>query len=108
VTDSDTAEPEMLSATEGLDEDELAVDPLEEGVDPPENWSAAERFGTTPAEVREGESLEQKLTEERPDLDPEEIPERPIAITPADELDDSIDDAVPDVEPVGPDDGARP
>lgn len=107
MTNGNTAEPEMLSATEGLDEDELAVDPLEGGVEPPENWSAAERFGATSEEVREGESLEQKLTEEQPDIDPGQVPERPIAITPVDELDDSIDDVVPDVEPVSPEERAR-
>ncbi|HEV7978219.1 hypothetical protein [Amycolatopsis sp.] len=107
MSDGDAAEPEILSATEGLDEDELAADPLEEGVDPPEQWSAAERYGTTAEEVREGESLEQKLSEERPDVEPGEMPERPLAITPADELDDSIDDLTPDVEPVVPEEATR-
>jgi hypothetical protein len=107
VSDGDAAEPEILSATEGLDEDELAVDPLEEGVEPPEQWSAAERYGTTAEEVREGESLERKLSEEQPDVDPGEVPERPLAITPADELDESIDDLTPDVEPVAPEETTR-
>jgi hypothetical protein len=92
MTDGDPAEPEMLTDIEGLDEDDLRVDPLEEGVDPPERWSAADRFGTTRAELREGESLDQKLTEEQPDIEPDEVPDRPLAVTPADELDGSIDD----------------
>ncbi|WP_210745024.1 hypothetical protein [Nocardia flavorosea] len=52
---------------EQLDEDELAVDPLEEGMDPPDDWSAADRYATTPREQREGESLDDRLAEERPD-----------------------------------------
>jgi hypothetical protein len=92
VTDGDPAEPEMLTDIEGLDEDDLRVDPLEEGVDPPERWSAADRFGTTRAELREGESLDQKLSEEQPDIEPDDLPDRPLAVTPADQLDDSIDD----------------
>jgi hypothetical protein len=99
VSEGDPAEPEMLSSIEGLDEDELRVNPLEEGVDPPEHWSAADRFGTTRAELREGESLDQKLSEEQPDIEPEQVPDRPIAVTPADQLNDSIDGLT--VDPAG-------
>jgi hypothetical protein len=105
--DAAEQDPAALSSSEELDEDELRVDPLEEGVEPPEHWSAADRFGTTPAEQREGEDLDQRLNEERPDVAPPEAPERPIAVTPADELDESIEDAPPDYEPVGPDEGPR-
>jgi hypothetical protein len=100
VSDRDAAEPEILSATEGLDEDELGLDPLEAGIEPPERWSAATRSGTTAAEVREGETLEQRLSEEEPDDQPEDVPDRPIAATPVVELDGSIDDLPADVESV--------
>ncbi|WP_246257749.1 hypothetical protein [Amycolatopsis anabasis] len=96
-------DPASLSSSEDLDEDRLRVDPLEEGVEPPEHWTAADRFGTTANEQRAGESLEQKLHEEEADVQPEDVPDRPIAATPADELDGTIDDAPPDVEPVAPD-----
>ncbi|WP_228814193.1 hypothetical protein [Nocardia flavorosea] len=56
---------------EQLDEDELAADPLEEGMDPPDDWSAADRYATTPREQREGESLDERLAEEQPDIVPD-------------------------------------
>ena len=56
-----------LDEIEQLDEDELGVDPLERGVDPPEHWSAADRHGTTPREMREGETLDQRLAQEEPE-----------------------------------------
>ncbi|MGI5219507.1 hypothetical protein [Nocardia sp. CA-290969] len=56
---------------EQLDEDELAADPLEEGMDPPDDWSAADRYATSPREQRAGESLDERLAEEQPDIAPE-------------------------------------
>lgn len=53
---------------EQLDEDELATDPLEAGMDPPDDWSAADRYATTPREQRAGESLDDRLAEEQPDI----------------------------------------
>jgi hypothetical protein len=103
VSDRDTAEPESLSPSEALDEDELSVDPLEKGVEPPEHWSAADRFGTTPREIREGEPMDQRLAEEEPDAEPEPVPDRPLAATPAAELDETVEDAPPDFEQVTPD-----
>ncbi|WP_020666720.1 hypothetical protein [Amycolatopsis nigrescens] len=103
-------DPAALSASEDLDEDRLQADPLEEGVEPPERWTAADGYGMTPAEQRAGESLDRKLAEEQPDVRPEDVPERPIAATPAQELDESVDDAPPDAEEVAPDerlDGPR-
>ena len=43
-------------------------DPLDRGVVTPERWSAGIRFGTTAGEQREGESLDQQLAEEEPDV----------------------------------------
>ena len=102
MSDRDAAEPESLTPSEALDEDELRVDPLEEGVEPPEHWSAANRYGTTPAAIREGEPMERRLAEEVPDAEPEPVPDRPIAATPADELDETVEDAPPDYEQVTP------
>ena len=45
-------------------------DPLDAGYLPPDRWSAGERFGTTLEEEHEGESLDQLLAEEEPDVDP--------------------------------------
>ena len=46
-------------------------DPLDEGLTPPEKWSAGEGFGTTAEENRRGESFEQRLRQEEPDFDAE-------------------------------------
>jgi hypothetical protein len=43
-------------------------DPLDRGVATPERWSAGMRFGTTSEEQEEGESLDQLLAEEEPDI----------------------------------------
>ncbi|QFU87273.1 hypothetical protein [Amycolatopsis sp. YIM 10] len=99
------SDPAALNSAEDLDEDRLRVDPLEAGIEPPEHWSAADRFGTTPAEQREGESMAARLSEEQPDVTADEVPEKPIAATPADELDESIDDQPGDVEQVAPEEG---
>lgn len=63
-------DPAALSAAEDLDEDRLGADPLEEGADPPEHWSEADRYGTTPFEQSQGEGLDRKLEAERPDVQP--------------------------------------
>ncbi len=45
-------------------------DPLDAGIDAGDRYSAGERFGTTAAEEREGETFDQLLAEEEPDIDP--------------------------------------
>lgn len=47
---------------------EPGEDPLDAGVIPPQKWSAGMRFGTTAREQQEGESLDQMLAEEEPDI----------------------------------------
>jgi Family of unknown function (DUF5709) len=49
-------------------------DPLDAGYLPTDRWSAGMRYGSTEAEERAGESLDQLLAEEEPDLavDPDE------------------------------------
>lgn len=102
-TVSDTTEfenDETLTPSESLDEDELDVDPLEGGVEPPEHWSAGERHGSTAREEAEGEPLDERLAEERPDVPLEDVTRRPYAETPLDELDESVDRTVVPDEPV--------
>lgn len=60
-------DPDMTTS-EQLDEDELATDPLEGGMEPPDDWSGADRFGTTQREQRTGEPLDERLAEEEPDV----------------------------------------
>jgi Family of unknown function (DUF5709) len=67
-------------------------DPLDRGVAPPERWSAAIRYGTTAEEQDRGESLDQLLAEEEPDIAPEVDDERPEDIAgDEDAADEDID-----------------
>jgi hypothetical protein len=63
----------VLDASETLDDD-LVADPLDTGVVAADRWAGANRFGTTAAEARAGESLERRLSEEEPDIDPYAVP----------------------------------
>jgi len=101
MADDDRSE---FTTSEELDEDALRADPLEEGMDPPEQWSAAERFGTTATEQREGEDLDHRLAEEQPDVQPDRQADRPMANLPENELDETIDDRTYDEEKVVPED----
>lgn len=87
---------DTLSPSEGLDSDEVRNDDGDEVVDPPEGWSGADRFGTTQREEQEGESLDQRLAEEEPDVAPAEPLERPVAAMPDDELTEDVVDEVVD------------
>ncbi|GAA2795011.1 hypothetical protein [Saccharopolyspora taberi] len=84
------ADPANLQAAPDLDEDELGVDPLERGVEPPERWSRVSADRPTPREQREGETLDDRLGQERPEREPEAEP--PLAETRMHELDDSVDE----------------
>jgi hypothetical protein len=64
-----TEDDGVLDASDTLDDDRVA-DPLDTGIAAADHWAGANRFGTTPAEQRAGESLDQLLSEEEPDIDP--------------------------------------
>src|SRR5260370_19089638 len=68
----------ILATSDALDGD-LSDDPLDTGIIPADRWSAGEGFGTTLAEERAGESLDQLLAEEEPGLDPYAEAEPPPA-----------------------------
>lgn len=59
----------VLDASDTLEGDP-EDDPLDTGIAPPDRWSAGEGYGTTQTEERRGESLDQLLAEEEPDVDP--------------------------------------
>src|SRR5436309_2181096 len=89
-------DPGALSASEDLDEDQLQLDPLEKGVEPPEHWAAADRWGTTANERQAGEDLDARLAEEQPDVSLEEAARRP-------RIDEDPDEAIDDPDdPDGP------
>gem|GEM_PF-5020266 len=85
-------DPAQLQSAESLDEDEMAVDPLESGIDPPEQWSAVAARRPTPREQREGETLDEQLAEEVPDVSAENPRDKPVSSSGIHELDDTVDE----------------
>ncbi len=78
-------ESEDLTDYEVLDSfDTLAAppgdDPLDRGVATPDRWSAGMRFGSTAEEQQAGESLDQLLAEEEPDVGLEPEDDRPDGV----------------------------
>jgi hypothetical protein len=73
------ADDDTLSPSESTDSDEVRNDDGDIVVDPPDGWSEADKFGMTAREEREGESLDDRLAEEEPDVLPDPAPdaERP-------------------------------
>lgn len=69
LEENDLEDDGTLDASDTLDGDP-GDDPLDQGIVPPDRWSAGEGFGTTLAEERAGESLDQLLAEEEPEPDP--------------------------------------
>ncbi|MDI2129855.1 DUF5709 domain-containing protein [Yinghuangia seranimata] len=63
-------EDPALGADETLVTDDLAADPLDTGVVPPDRYSPAEDYGDTAEEAAQGESLERLLHQEQPDTGP--------------------------------------
>lgn len=94
--------PDQNDDFEQFDEDNLRLDPLEEGMDPPEHWAQADKFGNTEREQREGQDLEHRLAEEEPDVEPED-PNRPV-----NRLDESVDDESYDTDQVAPEEPHHP
>jgi len=60
----DQRQPEDTLVDRGVD------DVLDEGYSPPENWGPGEGFGSTASETEQGESLDQRVSQEEPDPDP--------------------------------------
>lgn len=90
----------MLEPSESVDSDELGERTGDTIAEPPERWLGADRVGTTAGEEREGESLDERLAEERPDVQPVEQPARPSANTAPENLDQTVDDVMIPGEPV--------
>ena len=98
---ADLEDYEIEDAADTLDGDP-GDDPLDRGVIPPQHWSTASRYGTTAAEEEHGESLDQLLAEEEPDLGAElddALPE---------DAEDDPDAADEDVDGLLLDDGPDP
>jgi hypothetical protein len=69
VEDTDEFDP-----SENLTGDDLE-EPYDVGYSPPDHQPGATRYGTTDLEQAYGESLDQRLAEEEPDLDPDAFSE---------------------------------
>jgi hypothetical protein len=67
---ADLEDYEVEDASDTLDGNP-GDDPLDQGVIPPQHWSAAMKFGSTAEEQEAGESLDQLLAEEEPDITPD-------------------------------------
>lgn len=70
--ESSSEQLDQLSQSDSL-VDRGVDDVLDEGYTAPENWSAAQGFGNTAAEMRQGETLEQRVTQEQPEVDPHQL-----------------------------------
>src|SRR3954454_15561788 len=95
MTSLDT-EPSVI-----LDEDRMAADPLEDGMDAPEGYSRDVRLGGTREWEAADPSIDYRLPQEQPEGSAARPPDRPLAATPIDDLDESIDDAANAVDGVG-------
>ena len=58
----------VLEPDEDLTTDDYQDDPLDTGIEPPDKYGASTWYGITEAEARQGESLDQLLAEEEPDV----------------------------------------
>lgn len=72
MTDYDPSLPEEAEQLDQLQPDETLLDRgvsdvLDEGYVTPEHWSSAQGFGNTAAEMRRGETLDQRLAQEQPE-----------------------------------------
>jgi hypothetical protein len=97
----------MPDYSEDYDEDNLRLDPLEEGMDPPEHWKQADKFGNTEAELHRGQDLDHRLAEEEPDVSASDDSRRSTVATPDAELDESIDELTDDVDAFPSEDATR-
>jgi hypothetical protein len=59
---------DTLNPSESTDSDEVRNDDGDIVVDPPDDWSGVDRFGMTAREEQEGESLDDRLAAEEPDV----------------------------------------
>lgn len=79
MTDFDPTMPDESEQLDQLQADETLIDRgvadvLDEGYVAPENWSPAQSYGNTRAEMRHGETMEQRLAQEEPDMPPSRGP----------------------------------
>jgi hypothetical protein len=99
IVDNDTSGLDS-EPSEVLDEDRLGMDPLEDGMDTAEGYSRTVRLGGS-QDAEDQDALAYRIPQEEPDVTAEEPPGRPVAATPAMDLDESVDDPANAVDGVG-------
>jgi Family of unknown function (DUF5709) len=112
LTDYSVQEPsDSLTGQPG----EPGDDPLDRGIAPPERWSAGMRFGSTADEQASGESLDDLLAEEEPDITAGDDDDLPEDLDDDEEADEYVDGLLLDDGPdpragrlVAQDEGAHP
>ena len=82
MSDYDEAVPDEAEQLDQLQSDQTLVDRgvddvLDEGYTTPENWSPAQGFGNTAAEMRQGETLDLRVAQEQPEPVRDESPWNP-------------------------------
>jgi hypothetical protein len=91
-------QPEEMLLDTGVD------DVLDGGYELPDHYSPGQGFGNTPAEMAEGETLDQRLEQEVPDLSEEDLPTSPAADGVTENLDDLLTENLDDGRPVDAED----
>ncbi|HSR23150.1 MAG TPA: DUF5709 domain-containing protein [Candidatus Eisenbacteria bacterium] len=66
--DRDLDHDRLVETPESLRDEDPEAMPLDRGLEAGDRPAAAERFGTTPREEAQGQSLDDRLSEERPDV----------------------------------------
>jgi hypothetical protein len=92
--DDNDPNDQMLEDSESLDSDELGEGVGDGVADAPDDWAGADRIGTTAREERDGETLDERLAEELPDIGATERPDRPLANTYTEDLDEVTNNVV--------------
>jgi len=64
----DVEDDGVLDTADSLESDDVRSDVLDRGIDAGDRYRASDRFGTTAEEQSRGESLDQLLAEEEPDV----------------------------------------
>jgi hypothetical protein len=67
-TNNELEDDGVLEPDEDLSTDDYRDDPLDTGIEPPDHYGASNWYGITEAEAKRGESLDQLLAEEEPDV----------------------------------------
>ncbi len=66
----------VLDPSDSLETDDLDYDPLDTGIIPADRYRSMGLVGLTASEVAEGETLDQQLAQEEPDVDPAALDDR--------------------------------